>query len=81
MPSNPTEATTSEPEEASRPRGRIRGVFSGSRDLVQLVYRDPEHVAERLTLLVTGESEAQRGAELLQAQGYGVVVSAILDDE
>jgi hypothetical protein len=25
-------------------------VFSGSRDLVRIVYRDPEHVAERLTL-------------------------------
>ena len=32
------------------PRGRIRRVFSGSRELVRIVYRDPEHVAERLTL-------------------------------
>ena len=29
---------------------RIRRVFSGSRELWQVVYRDPEHVAERLTL-------------------------------
>ena len=32
------------------PRGRIRRVFSGSRELVRIVYRDPEHVSERLTL-------------------------------
>jgi prephenate dehydrogenase len=33
-----------------------------------------------LTVLVTGEGEAQRAAELLEAQGYGVVVSAVLDE-
>jgi len=31
-----------------------------------------------LTLLVTGESEAQRAADLLESQGYGVVVSPVL---
>jgi prephenate dehydrogenase len=31
-----------------------------------------------LTLLVTGEGEAQRAAELLESQGYGVVVSPVL---
>ena len=31
-----------------------------------------------LTLLVAGEDEAQRAAALLEAQGYGVVVSAVL---
>ncbi len=33
-----------------------------------------------LTLLVTGEGEAQRAAELLESQGYGVVVSPVLDE-
>ena len=33
-----------------------------------------------LTLLVTGEDEAQRAAALLEAQGYGVVVSAVLEE-
>jgi prephenate dehydrogenase len=33
-----------------------------------------------LTLLVTGEGEARRAAELLESQGYGVVVSAVLDE-
>ncbi len=31
-------------------RGRIRGTLSGWRRLGRIVYRDPEHVAERLTL-------------------------------
>ncbi len=33
-----------------------------------------------LTLLVAGESEARRAAALLDGQGYGVVVSAVLDE-
>jgi hypothetical protein len=45
-------------------------VFSGSRELVRIAYRDPDHVAERLTLLVSdryGDSsrewaQATRGA-------------------
>jgi prephenate dehydrogenase len=43
-----------------------------------------EHISpERggtLTLLVTGEGEAQRAAELLESQGYDVLVSAVLDE-
>jgi len=42
-----------------------------------------EHISpERggtMTLLVTGEAEARRAAELLEGQGYGVVVSTALD--
>jgi prephenate dehydrogenase len=34
-----------------------------------------------LTLLVTGEENARRAAALLEAQGYGVVVSAVLDEQ
>jgi prephenate dehydrogenase len=44
-----------------------------------------EHISpERggtMTLLITGESEAVRAAELLEGQGYGVVVSAVLDED
>ncbi|MFL5860477.1 MAG: hypothetical protein ACJ780_06830 [Solirubrobacteraceae bacterium] len=36
------------------PKGRIRRVFSGSRELVRIAYRDPEHVSERLTLYTAG---------------------------
>lgn len=35
---------------AQASKGYVRRVFAGSRALVRLVYRDPEHVAERLTL-------------------------------
>ncbi len=42
--------TSLDPGEPQLSTGRIRRVFSGSRELVRIVYRDPEHVAERLTL-------------------------------
>src|ERR1700704_1240278 len=42
-----------EPSDAPHPRSRIGRVFSGTRELVRIVYRDPEHVAERLTLYAT----------------------------
>jgi len=48
-----TSSTPPEPSEAPPPRSRIGRVFSGSRELVRIVYRDPEHVAERLTLYVS----------------------------
>ena len=43
-------APTSQPAK----RSRIRRVFSVSRELVRIVYRDPEHVSERLTLYTAG---------------------------
>ena len=46
----------------------------------QLQHDSPER-GGTMTLLVTGEGEATRAAELLEAQGYGVVVSAVLDEE
>jgi hypothetical protein len=33
-----------------------------------------------LTVLVAGEEEARRAAALLESQGYGVVVSPVLDE-
>jgi prephenate dehydrogenase len=43
-----------------------------------------EHISpERggtLTLLVTGDGEARRAAELLESQGYDVLVSAVMDE-
>jgi hypothetical protein len=32
------------------PRGHVRRAFSGTKELVQIAYRDPEHISERLTL-------------------------------
>ena len=46
----PAEVTASAPSEEQAPRSRIRRMFSRSRELWRVVYRDPEHVAERLTL-------------------------------
>ena len=46
----PTNSSVPPPSVTQPPRRRIRRVFSGSRDLARIVYRDPEHVPERLTL-------------------------------
>jgi rhodanese-related sulfurtransferase len=34
-----------------------------------------------LSIVVAGEGEAQRAAKLLEAQGYGVVVSDIMEED
>jgi hypothetical protein len=44
-----TDAAGPEPEEEVS-RGRVRRMFTGSREALRIVYRDPEHVSERLTL-------------------------------
>jgi prephenate dehydrogenase len=44
----------------------------------ELQHISPE-LGGTLTLLVTGESEARRAAALLEAHGYSVVISAVLD--
>ena len=41
-----------EPSDTPRKRGRIGRLFSSSRELMRITYRDPEHVAERLTLAI-----------------------------
>ncbi len=33
-----------------------------------------------LTMLVSGESEARRAADLLEAQGYGVVIAPVIEE-
>src|SRR5947199_7987944 len=43
-------------------RRRVTRALSGSRELVQIVYRDPEHVAERLTLYA-GRSLGEQSRE------------------
>jgi len=64
------------------------GVFAGiaqalGAERINIEDFEFEHISpERggtLTLLVTGETEARRAADLLEAQGYGVAVSAALD--
>ena len=46
----------------------------------ELHHMSPER-GGTLTLLITGENEARRAAELLQAQGYGVVVAPVLGEQ
>ncbi len=46
-----TAAAEPDPEPDQRAsRGRVRRTFAGSREAIRIVYRDPEHVSERLTL-------------------------------
>jgi hypothetical protein len=44
----------------------------------ELHHFSPERGGD-LTILVSGEESAQRAATVLEAQGYGVVVSQVLD--
>jgi predicted amino acid-binding ACT domain protein len=46
----------------------------------ELHHMSPER-GGTLQVLVAGEGEAQRAAELLERQGYSVVVSAVLDED
>src|SRR3954447_13438280 len=50
VPETPAAAEEA-PEEA--PRGHVRRAFGGTKALVRIAYRDPEHVPERLTLHAT----------------------------
>ena len=45
----------------------------------ELQHLSPER-GGTLTLLVSGDRAAARAGELLEAQGYGVVISTVLDD-
>jgi hypothetical protein len=45
----------------------------------ELHHRSPER-GGTLSVLVSGEAEAERAAALLEAQGYGVVVSPVVDE-
>ncbi len=46
----------------------------------ELQHMSPER-GGTLTVLITGEEEARRAAELLEAQGYGVVVAPVLAEQ
>ncbi len=63
-PAEPHSATPQQPA-APEPRRRLRRVFAASRALVRLVHRDPEHVAERLTLFAIDHiaDETERWAQ------------------
>ena len=75
-------ATPPESDEPSRPKSRVGRAFSGSRELVRIVYRDPEHVAERLTLYVTGRrgDESREWAASARAARPDTPVAVIAEE-
>jgi prephenate dehydrogenase len=64
--------------------GVLAGIFQAlGAERINVADFDMEHLSSdrggTLTVLVAGESEAERAAALLEAQGYGVVLSPVLD--
>jgi prephenate dehydrogenase len=65
--------------------GVLAGIFQAlGAERINVEDFEMDHVsADRggtLTVLVTGEGEAERAAQLLESQGYGVVVSPVIDE-
>ena len=65
--------------------GVLAGIFQAlGAERINVEDFELDHVsAERggtLTMLVSGESEAERAAQLLEGQGYGVVVAPVIDE-
>ena len=65
--------------------GVLAGIFQAlGAERINVEDFELDHVsAERggtLTMLVSGEGEADRAAQLLEAQGYGVVVAPVIDE-
>jgi hypothetical protein len=80
-PPEPSEAPP-ETEEAPRVGGRVGRVFSGSRELVRIVYRDPEHVSERLTLYATDRrgDEAREWAQSVREARPDTPVAVLAEE-
>jgi len=70
------------PEEVPAPRSRIRRVFARSRELWRVVYRDPEHVPERLTLYTAGRlgESSRQWAESVQSDRPDTHVAKIAEE-
>ena len=64
-------------EAAGNRRKLLEEAFS---DVGELQHLSPER-GGTLSVLVSGETEARRAAELLEAQGYSVIVSPAFEDE
>jgi prephenate dehydrogenase len=65
--------------------GVLAGIFQAlGAERINVEDFELDHVStERggtLTMLVAGEGEAERAAQLLEAQGYGVVVAPVIDE-
>src|SRR5437868_15113347 len=71
------------PEPSARvSKGYVRRVFAGSRALVRIVHRDPEHVAERLTLYAVDRiaDESTQWAESARHNRPGTPAAEIAEE-
>ena len=70
------------PGEVPAPRSRIRRVFARSRELWRVVYRDPEHVPERLTLYTAGRlgESSRKWAESVRSDRPDTHVAKIAEE-
>jgi hypothetical protein len=62
------------PPPIDRESGRLKSLFGASRGFVRIVYRDPEHLSERLTLALRqriGQPSAAWGQTALDEHGSG----------
>lgn len=65
--------------------GVLAGIFQAlGAERINVADFEMEHLSHdrggTLTVLVAGESEAERAADLLETQGYGVLVSPVIDE-
>ena len=65
--------------------GVLAGIFQAlGAERINVADFEFEHLSHdrggTLTVLVAGESEAQRAADLLEAQGYGAVVAPVIEE-
>ena len=65
--------------------GVLAGIFQAlGAERINVEDFEMEHLSPdrggTLTILVAGEDEAERAADLLEAQGYGVVVAPVIDE-
>ncbi len=67
---------------AQASKGYVRRLFAGSRALVRIAYRDPEHVAERLTLYAVDRiaDESTRWAEAARRNRPDVARAEIAEE-
>jgi hypothetical protein len=63
-------------------RGRVRRMFAGSREAVRIVYRDPEHVSERLTLYAIARlaEPSVQWAESVRSSRAGTPLAEIVEE-
>jgi hypothetical protein len=74
--------TTADPAPAPGPRRQVRRALGGTRELVRIAYRDPEHIPERLTLHAaqTLAGSSREWAEAIRAERPDHSLARIAED-